>query len=323
MATPNERSRRVHAILNRTARGFRRDPSLVDRIGRALGATAVVHGTRDLEELDRAARSIVEGGASLVVLGGGDGTFMAGASALARHLGDDVLPPLALLPMGTVGRLAVSLGVAGQPETLAARYGALGPDAHLATQPSLRVQSTGPAGARTARIGFIFGTGLVARFFDVYEERGAGGVLDAARIVAHTFASSLRGGAFAKRVLDPLPCRLEVDGHPLEPEAWSLVCAAVVRDLGLGMRVTYRAGEDPSRVHLVAHALPPSVLGPRVGRVLLGRTIANEGERGFDGLASSFRVTFDGEGPWVLDGDRFRDREVEVTAGPVLRIAVP
>lgn len=311
----------VHAILNTRARGLR-EPAAVAALRRALGPAVVSHATRDLEDLDRAAVAIARSGASTVVLAGGDGTFMAGTSAIARRA-TGVLPALALVPAGTVGRLARTLGIGGRATVLASRYAAEGGAAHTITQPSLRVRSTGADGAAVERIGFIFGTGLVARFFDVYEERGAGGVADAARIVAHTFASSLKGGDFAKRVLDPLPCRLEVDGTALAPEAWSLVCAAVVRDLGLGMRVTYRAGEDPDRVHLVAHALPPKVLGPRVGRVLLGRTIANEGEGGYDDLAKSFRVRFDDEGPWVLDGDRFRDRTVEVSAGPQLRIVVP
>jgi len=317
------RARRVHAILNLRAREFRRDRSLAKRLIAAFGPSVFVHETHDLDDLDRAVASLVGDGASRVVLAGGDGTFMAGASAIARHLGAAELPELALLPAGTVGRLARSLRIRGAPEARAESYADLDEATRGHAQSSLRLTSTARDGTTCQRIGFIFGTGLVARFFDVYEERGAGGVIDAARIVARTFASSLHGGAFARRVLDPLPCRLEVDGRLLDPESWSLVCAAVLRDLGLGMRVTYRAGEDPRRVHLVAHALPPAVLGPRVGRVLMGRSIANPGEPGFDGLANTFRVTFDQEGPWVLDGDRFRDREVEITPGPTLRILIP
>ncbi len=282
-----------------------------------------MHATDSLEELQAAARAWSEAGAGLVVLAGGDGTFMAGASAAAEAAGSRDLPTLALLPAGTVGRLARALGVRGAPTSLAERYATWTFADPFVLQPSLRVRSTGADGAVTTRIGFFVGTGLVARFFDVYEARGAGGVTDAARIVARTFASSLRGGSFARRVLDPLPCGVEVDGRPLRPSAWSLVCAAVVRDLGLGMRVTYRAGEDPGRVHLVAHALSPRALGPRVGRVLAGRSIADPGEEGFDGLTRSFSIRFEGEGPWVLDGDRFQSSRIDVTPGPTLRIARP
>ncbi len=313
---------RVHAVLNLRARGFRRAPELAIRLRRALGAGVVVHATSTLSDLDVAARAWADDGAGLVVLAGGDGTFMAGASAAARAAGDGALPALGLIPAGTVGRLARSLGIRGPAERLAASYAA-GPRSYL-LQPSLRVRATTADGVNDERVGFIVGTGLVARFFEVYEERGAGGVGDAARIVARTFASSLRGGAFARRVLDPLPCRVAVEGVDLAPQAWSLVCAAVVRDLGLGMRVTYRAGEDPGRVHLVAHALPPRALGPRAFRVLAGKPIGHPSEGGFDGLVRGFSVRFDGvDGPWVLDGDRLLATRVDVAPGPVLRVATP
>lgn len=316
----------VHAVLNLRARAFRRAADLERRLRRALGDHVVVHATSSIDDLDRAARAWTADGAERVVLAGGDGTFMAGASAAATAAGDRPIPTLALLPAGTVGRLARSLRITGSPERLAARYGSAEPLPYL-LQPSLRIRAE-RAGTVDERVGFIVGTGLVARFFDVYEERGAGGVADAARIVARTFASSLGDGRFARRVLDPLPCTLEVDGQLLVPVAWSLVCAAVVRDLGLGMRVTYRAGEDPGRVHLVAHALPPRTLGPRVGRVLAGRAIADPDEDGFDGLARRFTIRFDasdpaGTGPWVLDGDRMVASRVHVTPGPVLRVVAP
>lgn len=314
---------RVHAVLNRRARAFRRAPELEVILARALGPGVVVHATSTLADLERAATAWTRDGADRVILAGGDGTFMAGASAAVRAAGEGPLPPLALLPAGTVGRLARSLGIRGAPEKVACRYRLATPRPYV-LQPSLRVRAFGGDGAVDERIGFIVGTGLVARFFDVYEERGAGGVADAARIVLRTFTSSLRGGAFARRVLDPLPCTVSVDGVALAPRAWSLVCAAVVRDLGLGMRVTYRAGEDPGRVHLVAHALSPRTLGPRVGRVLAGRSIGEPHEGGFDGLVRRFSIAFEGaDGPWVLDGDRLLARSLEVEPGPVLRVEVP
>ena len=62
----------------------------------------------------------------------------------------------------------------------------------------------------------------------------------AAKIVARIFAESFYNGAYARSVLDPLPCEIEVEGRALAPPAWSLVCSSVVRDLGLHMLVNYR-----------------------------------------------------------------------------------
>src|SRR5262249_41244000 len=136
----------------------------------------------------------------------------------------------------------------------------------------------------------------------------------AARIVARVFAESFVGGPYARRVLDPLACTITVDGRELAPKAWSLVCASVVKNLGIHMIVTYRAGEDPDRPHLVASALAPRSRGPRPPLVLAGRRIG--GRDHFDGLVRAFTLRFPAEGPYVLDGDVLRAEEVRVSAGP-------
>jgi len=109
---------------------------------------------------------------------------------------------------------------------------------------------------------------------------------------------------------------------PNPSRGFSLLLASVVRDLGLGMKVSYRAGERTDRIHLVASSLLPRDLGPRMPYVLMGRSIGGEGH--VDVLAERFTVRFAGEsGPYVLDGDSFSAREVEVSAGPVLPIIGP
>jgi hypothetical protein len=165
------------------------------------------------------------------------------------------------------------------------------------------------------RIGFIFGTGLVARFFEKYYANGAGGYAAAARIVARVFVGSFVTDAYSRSILEPLPCRLVVDGRELEPSAYSLVVSSVVRDLGIHLWVTHRAAEDPARPHLVASPLSPRGLGPQLPRVLAGRRLS--GAENFDDLVTRFRVQFPGDGgPYVLDGDLLRARHVEIEAGP-------
>jgi diacylglycerol kinase (ATP) len=320
---------RIDVIVNTTARRNAGQPNLVERLRHAGQGAAVVHGTATLAELEVAARAIAARGSDLVVLSGGDGTFMAGVTALARAFGEGRLPRLSLLPGGTVATVARNWGITGDPITLFERLLRDRDRLRFVPRPTLRVSGETGAGVTGAgeaeeRLGFIFGTGLVASFFEVYYARGAGGYAGAARIVARIFAESFWGGALARRVLDPLPCTIEVEGRRLAPEAWSLVCAAVVRDLGIHMLVTYRAGEDPSRPHLIASPLSSRQLGPRAPRVLAGRTIGGSGH--FDDLVRDFVVRFPGHepGPYVLDGDMLRARAVRVGAGPeILVVAGP
>jgi diacylglycerol kinase (ATP) len=136
--------------------------------------------------------------------------------------------------------------------------------------------------------------------------------------VARVFAGSFVGSRFARTVLEPTPCAITVDGAVAPFDCVSLLCASVVRDLGLNMRLTYRAGESFERFHTVGTPLGPRALGPQMPLVLAGRPLV--GPR-IDTLSAEVTLRFEaGRGAYVLDGDLFRADAVSVTAGPVLRV---
>ncbi len=311
----------VVVIANVRARGLLRRAERLAWLRSLSRGRAVVHETSSVAELAALAPAVAAADPDLVILAGGDGTFMSGVTALAPQMIGRPWPRVALLPLGTVGTIARNLGDRRAPEVLLEEWLAAPLDAPAIPRATLAVEATIGA-AVERRVGFIVGTGLVARFFEVYEAEGAGGVPHAGRIVARVFVESFAGGPVAKRVLTPIPCRLEVDGETQRLTGVSLLCAAVVRDLGLSMKVCYRAGEDPERIHLVASGLDPFRLGPRAPLVMLGRTIGGEGH--VDRLARSFRVRFPaGGGPYVLDGDSFHADTFEVTPGPMVPIIGP
>ena len=292
--------------------------------------------TRSLDELDAAAVDIAKSRPEAVVLAGGDGSYMAGVTALTTAYGEDALPPIGLAPGGTVSTIARNWGFEGggllSGGRDAAGYTALLLDglsrgsAVVTRRPSLRVRderlrgmpgTIAPPSGQT-RIGFIVGAGLVSRFFEIYDEEGAQGYRGAAKIVARVFAGSFARGRTADRVLSPITCTLHVDGVAAPFDQVSLVCASVVKNLGLGMHLLYRAGEDPERFHVVASPLGPSRLGPQLPLVLAGRPLL--GPR-VDTLARELTLGFpEDDGAYVLDGELIRASRVVVTAGPVLRI---
>lgn len=309
----------VALVVNPHARWHQRNPSLIGRM-RAIASArqVVVHVTEDLPSLRRVAVELAAAGAPLVLLSGGDGTLMQGVSALAEAYGDHHLPVVAPLPAGTAGTVARNWGVAGDPGATLARL--LQRPRRILHRPTLDVRWS-DGGTKARRVGFIVGTGLVANFFRRYYAQGAPGYVGSAAIVARVFTESFVGGPVAREILTPLPCRLIVDGVPAEPDAWSLVCAAVVKNLGLHLMVTHRAGDDPQRPHLVATPLPPRSLGPRAPLVFAGKPLGGAGS--IDRLTRDFRIEFPGEGgPFVLDGDLLEAETVTVRAGPPLRVAV-
>ncbi len=323
---------RIDVIVNTTARRYESDPSLVNELRAASHGHAVFHATRDLPELSHVCAEAARARSDLVILTGGDGSLMAGASALAQAFGGQP-PRLGFLPAGTAAIVSKNWGIRGDPVVLLRRILARGRAVQSEPHPTLLVRAETDDGVEE-RVGFIFGTGLVANFFDAYYADGARGNAGAAKLVARIFAESFVGGPFARQVLDPLPCTIEADGRELAPRAFSLVCASVVRDVGLHMVVNHRAGEDPERPHLVASALPPRELGWRMPLVIAGKPIGGEGA--FDDLVTRFSVRFprenkgnerseEGEagGPYVLDGDMLRAWAVHVSAGPALDVVKP
>jgi diacylglycerol kinase (ATP) len=316
---------RVDIIVNRLASKLGRETPVLSALHSAASEApgrAFLHETRSLADLDATVRAIALGRSECVVLAGGDGSYMAGTTALRRAFGE-TLPCIAFAPGGTVCTVARNWGLRGDEATYAGALvrGALAGTMTRTPRPTLRVRDD-HAGDR---VGFIFGAGLIARFFDAYYEAPTQGYASAASLVGRIFVGTFTGGALASRVLTPSACGVIVDGERQAPPGWSLIAASVVRDLGLHMRLLYRAGEETDAFHVVASALPPRRLSPQVGRVLLGRRLRGAGH--VDTLARELTVELAGAdgasgakgvSTYVLDGDRIAAGSVTVTAGPVL-----
>ena len=310
----------IHVVVNRRARRLRdaSSPLLSALLDSARAANAVVHETFETRELASLADELL--GAKAVVLAGGDGAYTAGVSALvhAAEREKRALPPIAFAPGGTVSTTARNWGLRGPLAKYATKLVAqiANGRAKRDERPSLRV--TDDQGGD--RVGFIWGAGLVARFFDAYYASPHAGYAGAARIVARIFLGSpltfFGGGELARRVLTPVPCEVWIDGDLQRARGFSLMASSVVKNLGLHMMVLYRAGDDPARVHFVASPLGAPMLGPQMPLVLLGKRLRGRGH--VDALAEEVRVRFAERDAYVLDGDVIAAREVTVRAGPKL-----
>jgi diacylglycerol kinase family enzyme len=98
----------VPVLLNRDGGAFAADPKLGDHVGEALSAAGV---DVDIELLSGGecairSRSVAERGDPQLIVGGGDGTIAAAASAV---VGTEIL--LGILPLGTRNHFARDLGI--------------------------------------------------------------------------------------------------------------------------------------------------------------------------------------------------------------------
>src|SRR5207237_1343876 len=145
---------RVIVVMNRTAHRLQHRGPLFDAFREPHAGVRVVE-TRSLEELERVAGDIARDVPDVVVLAGGDGSYTAGVTALARSLGESRLAelPIALAPGGTASTIPRDWDWRSGDATLRARAVMRALD-HLRTtrRPTLRVRD-GDAG--TQRIGFI------------------------------------------------------------------------------------------------------------------------------------------------------------------------
>jgi diacylglycerol kinase family enzyme len=310
----------VDVVINCCAHRLRDGGPLrgaIAREARRFGAR--VHETRSLPELEQVARAIAARGSRAVVLAGGDGSHMGGLSALSRAFGAGMLPRVALAPGGTVCTVARNFGMRGGDVTWAEQLlSAVGEGRTRSEErPTLRVRDDEGGD----RIGFIFGAGLVARFFEAYYAAPQQGLAAAGALAARLATGALLGSSTARSVLATTACTLSIDSERQTAENWSLVLASVVRDVGLHILATYRAGERKDRFHVVASGLSPAGLGREVPRVLAGRPM--RGDPHVDALARSLDVGFAERSAYVLDGDLLRAQRVQVEAGPVIELLLP
>jgi len=98
----------VPVLLNRGGGAIKADPSIPDRVAQALSSASV---NADVQLIDGGdcevrSRAVAERGDPLLIVGGGDGTIGAAASAL---VGTDTR--LGIMPLGTLNHFARDLGI--------------------------------------------------------------------------------------------------------------------------------------------------------------------------------------------------------------------
>jgi len=306
---------KLAVVVNPNALYVRKRPELIDRLRGVLsrGASgAILVETRTPEDLRRAAERFRANGVELVATCGGDGTNLSTITAMVEAYGRERLPAFAILRGGTVNTIAENLRIRGTPVEILERLCAHD-EPPLLGQDLLEVNGL---------CGFLFAAAMGARFLEAYYGGPLTGPAWAGALAARTVASSLATGAFARWLFAPVPLELTVDGRRVpEVEAPRLLVASTVPDVGLGMKVAWQAGRQPGRFHLIASNLSTVKMALQVHKVLAGRPL--DGGPHLDVLARRAKIRFDAAQTFTLDGELFREREVEIAVGPRVWIARP
>ncbi len=306
----------IGVVVNPHALGVRRRRGLRGRLEALLGRHGEVVETRTPAELAATLDRFFALGVTLLATCGGDGTNLLTLTEMVRAWRGAPLPTIAILRGGTVNTVANNLDIRGEPDEIFARlvsHVARGQEVPMRGQDLLSVNG---------RYGFLFASLMGARFLEAYYGGPLPGPAWAALLAARTVASSLVMGRFSRWLFAPTSLSLEVDGllrHDMTRPR--LLLASTVPDVGIGMRVTWQAGLQPGRFHLVASELSPTRMALQFDKVLFGRPLA--GGPHLDLLAARARIVFAEPQSYTLDGDLFRETVVEVAVGPRIWMARP
>jgi diacylglycerol kinase family enzyme len=307
----------IVVFVNREARANRRDPDRARRFASILGETGHVLAPASSDALAAEARQVAQDQPSIIGVHGGDGTLHWTVTALVRAYGERPLPPLALLPGGTMNVVASSLGILVQPEALLAQLAA---SERAARPPSVLVR-------RCMKVqdeyGFVFGTGLISNFLEEYYAKGDYGATRAIWLLLRSIVSEAFTGRYAKRIFRRFHGRVFVDGQILPWATLLGLGAATVSEVGLGFKLNHRADDHPGRFSVLAIHSSPLGLTRDLSAVRWGRGISPR--RAWSALAT--RLVIEPDEPetlYTVDGDLYRARgNLSVELGPALSFIRP
>ena len=303
----------IGVLVNPNARGVRRRPGLANRLRARLGRGGEVIETAGDGEVPAAIDRFLSTGCDPIAICGGDGTTLSTVTAILSR--PDAPPRIALLRGGTVNTVAKNAGISGAPEQVLA-----GLVARLRTHQPL-LETPLDTLCVNGRFGFLFATAMGARFLEAYYGGPIQGAPWATAMAVRIVASCVIQGPYAQRLFAPADVSLVADGELLPITQVRLLLASTVPDVGIGMRVMWRAGSEPGRFHFLASALSTTAMALQMDRVLTGRPL--HGQPHEDRMLASLDIRFPSPTSYTLDGELFRADRIEVRAGPRLRIVRP
>lgn len=301
-------------IANPKAGHLRRSPAGIARLTRRIEGRGPVLAPAGLGELGACCQEAARLRPDILGIAGGDGTVMQVSSGLRRAYAAVPMPPLVLLPFGTVNTTVTRWLGPGDPWWLLEEF--LAERGEMKRREMLHVELDGAVYSAAT-----LGTGLISHFFEEYDRAENRGVLRASKIFAKVFFGAMVGSAFADQILAAVPGELSIEGRTSSLGTFTLLVTSVHSNVGLGLRPTYRAATMPGRIHLVATDLAARRLGPHAWRVFRGRPLV--APHLVDEMVAGFSLRLAAKSSVILDGERHLARSVEVRAGEDLLVWSP
>jgi diacylglycerol kinase family enzyme len=305
----------IGVVVNPLAGRNQRVGDRANRLGDVLGASGWVRETRSLTHLADVAVECRARAVDLLGVCGGDGTMARTLSALVHAYGSDALPAIVPLRGGTMNTVARAMGCpAWVPERMLAEVVAT----YRSGQP-LDATEHQLVEVNRRHYGFMLGAGAPVEFLRLYYDQPQRGAGRAARVLLVLIASVLRGGAFARRLFEPMAAAMCCDGERVPFDAFTVIYASTIEDIGLGFRPTYRARERRGHMHVFAGPIGAREFVRCLPAIRRGRPTRSPNV--YDALARTIDVEFRQPTLYMVDGDIMDPTtRLAVEPGPVVRV---
>ena len=309
----------IGVVTNPRSRRNLRDPRMAERLAVLVGDRGEVAQPKDAAELLACARSFRERGIDVLAVNGGDGTIHAVLTTFLAVWEDTPLPPIVILPGGTMNNVAHEVRLRGSAEAVLARL--LSHGAAFDAVPRLQRNLLCVPGDQP-QYGFLFGNGLISNFLEVYYEAKEPSPLWAGWLLFLGVCSALVGGDLFRRLMRPVEVEVEVDGVAWPWRSYLTVTAGTMANMGLDFRPFPKAAQSPGFLQILGFACSPLRVVWELPRIRTARAPASPDI----GNALGTRVTMKSNRPlaFMIDGDfHMGGDNLELRVGPAITILLP
>jgi diacylglycerol kinase family enzyme len=307
----------IGVIHNPFARGNVRRPGVVKKLKEIVSDVGELWETRNINELTQVAEAFLRQKLEVLAVNGGDGTLHLVLSAFIKVYGDHPLPKLISLRGGTMNTMSNSLNIKGKGTAILAKvvqkYQAAEPLKEL-KQNLLKIND---------KYGFMSGAGMVANFLDAYYSAPEPGPWPAIKLITKGAVSGILGTAYARRLFRPAPIRVSVDGRRLEPLEFTGIMGCTIKEVGLGLRPTFRAYDRPGHFHFIATTIKPFPFALRIPAFWFNRDWVHPKVQ-HSGIAREVVVEPREPIRYTMDGEMYTaDQPLHFSVGPALSVVTP
>ena len=314
---------KIGIVHNPNARRNRGDKEKPGRLSEILGSLGIVRETKSTLEVGEVAREYLKRGIKLLGINGGDGTYHQVVSRFINVYKEKALPSILHMRGGTMNTIANSFGVLrGSAEKvlrdIVEKY-RNNDNIPSVEREILKVSRSPGSGQGEEQYGFMFGAGAATKFLAAYYEGEKTGPRKALQMIVKAISSAIMRTDYIKNLLEPVDATLYVDDQELDIKKFTLIYASTIKQVGLGFKVAYRAGEKPGYFHLVAGPLRAWDIIKNIPTVYRG--LPTHIKTIHDDIHKKITLRGPDELSYTIDGELYMsDSPITVTLGPKLKM---